>query len=771
MTDSKTYQIKGMHCASCASIIEKTLQKTAGVETVQVNYGTEAVKITYDSNQTSPEQLSKKIEPLGYSFHLNHPKPSTDSTGPSASEMEMSKDEHASHLGLKQSKQDKLAEIKALQIKVWSAIPLAIISIILMIWGILAQYQVVTPLAGPLKQVFDYLLPLMATYTLLVVGRPYLLGFYRFLRYGVANMDTLIGIGTSAAFLYSLVVTVFASSLQSFINVESTYYDVTIIVITFIALGKYLETRSKLKTGDAIEKLLNLQAKTALVIRQGQEQEISVTEVKHGDLIIIKPGAKIPVDGIITEGASFIDESMVTGEPMPAEKKLGEAVVAGTINTSGSFTFQATKVGSETLLAQIIKMVEDAQGSRAPIQALADKISAVFVPVVLVVAFLTLGLWLLVGSSFLGFAQALSFGLVSFVGVLIIACPCALGLATTTALVVGTGLAAQKGILIKDAENLEIAYKVSHVVFDKTGTLTEGKPVVTDIVPSNQVTNNDLLRLAASLDANSEHPLASAIVAAGAKTALKSLPVTGFKNLAGRGVEGTISKIKYTLGTPSLFPSVPSDVARLEKQGKTVVVLAIGKKILGVIAIADTLRPTATDAISQLTRQKIGTSLITGDNPTTAAAIAKIAGITRFFAQVRPQDKAAAIKQLQSEGQIVAMVGDGINDAPALSAANIGIAMASGTDVAIEAAGITLVNKDLHSIPLALRLSRSTLRTIKTNLFWAFIYNVILIPAAAMGLLSPILAAGAMAFSSVSVVGNSLLLKRTRLSWVPKRFS
>src|SRR3989339_678137 len=441
--NTQTYKIKGMHCASCAGIIERTLKKTDGVSVAEVNYGTEAAKISFDESKTDIISLSKKIEPLGYSLVISDTK-----------EMNMSESEHAEHLGLNQSKNEKLTELALMKKKIISVIPLAIISVFIMTWDILAQYKAVPEMSYTISEFFHHLLPVMATYTLFVVGKPYLLGFYRFLRYGKANMDTLIGIGTVAAFLYSFVVTALEETLRPFINVDYQYYDVTIVVITFIALGKYLEARSKIKTGDAIEKLLNLQAKTALVIRDDREIEIPVNEVVHGDLIIVKPGTKIPVDGTIIEGTSYIDESMVTGEPMPAQKKIGDSVVSGTINTTGSFTFKATKVGSETLLAQIIKMVEEAQGSKAPIQALADKISSIFVPIVLVIAFVTLGVWILFGTSTLGFSQALSSGLVSFVAVLIIACPCALGLATPTAIIVGVGKGAKEGILIKDAATL-----------------------------------------------------------------------------------------------------------------------------------------------------------------------------------------------------------------------------------------------------------------------------------------------------------------------------
>ncbi|MDD3663000.1 MAG: heavy metal translocating P-type ATPase, partial [Candidatus Pacebacteria bacterium] len=482
---TQTHKVKGMHCASCASIIEKTIKKIDGVEKISVNPGTESAKISFDELKTNPKILNKKLEPLGYSFIVETPL--------IASDMRMSEDEHFAHLGINQTKNEKLVELKDMRKKILTAIPIAVFAIFIMGWDILAKYEVVSEMNYILENFFHYLLPVLATYILFIVGKPYLFGFYRFLRYGKANMDTLIGIGTLTAFLYSFAVGAFSDVLRPFINVDYQYYDVTIVVITFIALGKYLEARSKIKTGDAIEKLLNLQAKTALVIRDGKEIEIPMNDVRHADLIVVKPGAKIPVDGVITDGSSFVDESMVTGEPMPTQKKVGDTVLSGTINTKGSFIFKATKVGSETLLAQIIRMVEDAQGSKAPIQALADKISAIFVPIVLVIAFLTLGTWLLVGSQYMEFSQALSFGLVSFVGVLVIACPCALGLATPTAIIVGVGKGAKEGILIKDAATLEKLHKVNAVVVDKTGTITKGKPTLVDIQNFSDYKDNELV--------------------------------------------------------------------------------------------------------------------------------------------------------------------------------------------------------------------------------------------------------------------------------------
>ncbi len=771
MNTPKTYKVKGMHCASCAGIIEKTFKKTEGVHSVEVNYGTETAKVAFDPEKTNPHHLSEKIEKLGYSLVV----PEETSMATDASKMGMSANEHAAHLGLNQSKKEKLAEVADMRSKVLSAIPLAIFSIIVMGWDILAQYNAVPAMSYTIKEFVHHLLPVFATYTLFVVGKPYLLGFYRFLRYGKANMDTLIGIGTSAAFLYSFIVMAFEEALRPFINVDHTYYDVTIVVITFIALGKYLEARSKIKTGDAIEKLLNLQAKTALVIRDGKEIEIGVNEVKHGDLIIVKPGAKIPVDGVITEGSSYIDESMVTGEPMPAQKKIGDSVVSGTMNTTGSFTFKATKVGSETLLAQIIKMVEEAQGSRAPIQALADKISSVFVPITLVIAFVTLGVWLLVGTGSLGFSQALSYGLVSFVGVLVIACPCALGLATPTAIIVGVGKGAKEGILIKDAATLEKLHKVNTVIVDKTGTITIGKPTLVDIENLSDQKDEELVSILASLEKKSEHPIAHAIVNYAKEKNLKIEDVSSFEGIQGKGLKGSINGIEYFVGNAKLIEGlgVAFDVSKIEQftaQGKTPVIIATKEKVLGFVMVSDEIKAESKQAIADLHKLGIKVVMLTGDDEKAAKHMASLVGIDEVVAHVLPQDKLAKIKELQSQGHIVAMAGDGVNDAPALAQADVGIAMGTGTDVAIESAGITLLGGDISKLVKAIKLSKMTMRGIKQNLFWAFIYNIIGIPLAAgvfypiFGwLLNPVFAGLAMAFSSVSVVGNSLRIKTKKL--------
>ena len=776
MNTPQIYKIKGMHCASCASIIERTLKKIEGVENISVNNGTENAKISFDENKTNPDQFNKKLEPLGYSLVANHDMYSGNMT---AKEMNMSEDEHKTHLGINQSKKEKLAEISDMKSKVISAIPLAIISSVILGWDILAEYKIVSEMSLTIKEFFHHLLPLMATYVLFVVGKPYLLGFYRFLRYGKANMDTLIGIGTLVAYLYSFAVTAFEEPLKQFINVDATYYDVTIIVITFIALGKYLEAKSKIKTGDAIEKLLNLQAKTALVIRNNKEIEIPVNDVIHDDLVIVKPGAKIPVDGIITEGSSFIDESMVTGEPMPVGKKVGDNVVAATINTSGSFTFKATKVGSETLLAHIIKMVEEAQGSKAPIQALADRISSVFVPIVLVISFLTLLAWLFFGISTLGFSQALSFGLVSFVGVLVIACPCALGLATPTAIIVGVGKGAREGILVKDAATLEKLHKVDTVIVDKAGTITIGKPTLVDIQNFSGFSDDKFISLLASLEKKSEHPIAHAIVNYAQEKNMPLENVSSFEGIQGKGLKGIINNVEYFVGNAKLVQElrIPFDNLKLEQytaQGKTPVIFATQEKglssILGFVMVADEIKAESKKAVSDLYKLGIKVVMLTGDDERAAKYIGSLVGIDNVVAHVLPQDKLEKIKELQSQGKVVAMAGDGVNDAPALAQADVGIAMATGTDVAIESAGITLLHGDISKLVKAIKLSKMTMRGIKQNLFWAFIYNIIGIPLATgifypiFGwLLSPVFAGFAMAMSSVSVVSNSLRIKSKKL--------
>jgi Cu2+-exporting ATPase/Cu+-exporting ATPase len=747
-----------MHCASCASIIEKALKKVDGVHAVEVNVGTEAAKISYDETKTNPEHLSRKIGPLGYSLAL-----------PSAEAMGMSAEEHAGHTGLNQSKSEKLAEIASMRAKLFSAIPLAMVSAFVMAWDISAQFGLVPDMPASLRGFFAIAFPVMATYIIFIIGRPYLTGLYRFIRHGAANMDTLIGLGTSAAYLYSLSVSVFGEALRPFIATPATYYDVTIIVITFITLGKYLEAQAKVKTGDAIEKLLNLQAKTALVLRDGVEVEIPVAEVVHGELVIVKPAGKIPVDGVLVDGASYVDESLVTGEPMPVKKEVGEAVVAGTLNTSGSFTFRATKVGSETMLARIVVMVQEAQGSRAPIQALADTISGVFVPVVLVLAFVAPGVWLVVGTPYLGLSQALAYGLTSFIGILVIACPCALGLATPTAIIVSVGKGAREGILIKDAATLEKLHTVNVVVVDKTGTMTRGKPELVSLQNFSDKTDAELVAILASLENKSEHPIATAIVAYAKEKGIPHMPVEGFSALKGKGISGIVGGVLYHVGNAKLAAELRAPIASLEKdtkEGRTPVILARGEEVLAVVMVADRIKPEAITAVRDLHALGIQVVMLTGDDANTARAIADSLGIDEVVAEVLPEDKLHKIRELQAAGKVVAMAGDGVNDAPALAQADVGIAMATGTDVAIESAGITLLHGDISKLVKAIRLSKFTMRGIKQNLFWAFFYNIVGIPLAGGAfypvfgwLLSPVFAGFAMALSSVSVVGNSLRLK------------
>lgn len=770
--NTQTYHIKGMHCASCSSLIEKTLKKIEGVLSVEANFGTETMKISFDESKISPQMLSQKIEPLGYSIVI----PSApEHSMPSAESMGMSAEEHSAHTGINQTKQEKLAEIKDMRSKVMSVIPLAIFSIFLMIWETSAQFSITAEIPYIWEEFFHHLLPIFATYTLFVVGKPYLLGFYRFLRYGKANMDSLIGIGTSTAFLYSFIVSAFQETLRPFLNVDQSYYDITIVVIAFITLGKYLEAKAKIKTGDAIEKLFLLQAKTAILIKDGKEQEIPIDLVKHGDHLLVKPGTKIPVDGIIIEGSSFVDESMITGESMPIEKVVGSAVIAGTLNDAGSFIFKATKVGSETLLASIIKMVQEAQGSRAPIQALADKISAVFVPIVIVIAFLSLGVWLTLGTAYLGFAQALSYGLVSFVGVLVIACPCALGLATPTAIIVGVGKGAREGILVKDAGTLEKLHNVDTLLVDKTGTITKGKPELVKINNFSKFSDKEILAIFATLESKSEHPIARAILESAKKQNISLLQISDFKITKGQGIKGGIEGVEYFVGNLAMIAGLklPFDASSIEEEtikGRTPVILATQGEVLAVVFVADAIKPEAIEAVLNLKKMGINIIMLTGDHKNTALAIAKEAGILDVISQVLPEDKLNKIKDLQKQGHIVAMAGDGVNDAPALMQADVGIAMGTGTDVAIESAGIILLNGDISKLVKAIRLSRLTMRGIKQNLFWAFIYNVVGIPLATgiffpiFGwMLSPVFAGMAMALSSVSVIGNSLRIKTKKI--------
>ncbi|MBP7928046.1 copper-translocating P-type ATPase [Patescibacteria group bacterium] len=747
-----------MHCASCAAIIEKTLKKQDGVASCQVNYGTEKAQIEYDSTKTTLNELSKKVEPFGYTLAIPE-------------DASMQGMDHSAHLGTNQPVEDKLKELRGLRTKVLISMPLIVFSLVFMAWDMLGMYMIIPEMSSVTMDFFHHILPLLATYTLFVTGTPYLAGIGRFIKYRVANMDTLVGIGTATAYLYSVFVSAFEEPLKNILDTKATYYDVTIIVIGFITLGKYLEAKSKLKTGQAIEKLINLQAKTALVERNGERLEIPIEQLVLNDVIIVKPGTKIPVDGEIIEGNSSVDESMLTGESLPIDKKAGDLVIGSTINKQGTFKFKATKIGADTVLAQIVKMVEEAQGSKAPIQNLADQISAIFVPIVLALAVVSLGVWLVVGSNYLPFSQALSLGLLSFVGILVIACPCALGLATPTAIIVSTGKGAENGILVKNAEGLEQLSKVNTVVTDKTGTITKGKPEVTDIVPLGNLSEKDILQILGSLENQSEHPLGQAVVEKASSLNINLKDVVDFKNIEGKGVTGNVDNETYYAGNLRLLTELNLGVDQakidvLTSQGKTPVILTNTTQALAIIGIADTLKDNAKETIAQLHKLGLKVVLLTGDNENTANFVAQQAGIDTVIAEVLPNQKAEKIKELQDQGRIVAMVGDGVNDAPALVQADVGIAMATGTDVAIESAQITLLKGDISKLLKAIRLSRFTMTAIRQNLFWAFIYNIVGIPIAAGALypffgilLNPVLAGLAMAFSSVSVVSNSLRLK------------
>jgi Cu+-exporting ATPase len=757
MTVHQRFKVAGMHCASCAAIVERTLKKLPNVADAAVSYTAEMASVQFRNQQDDWSALTKAVGPLGYTLSPH------ESTADGSNLVEPT------------GKEEKLAELRAQKFRVLSVLPLALFSAAVMIWEILAEFQKLPAPSADWKTFFATALPVFATYALVVVGVPYLQGLYRFLRFGVANMDTLIGLGTVAAFLYSFSVSAFENVLKNYIDVQHRYYDVTIVLIAFITLGKYLEARSRIKTGNAIEALLGLQAKVATVIRSGTEQEVDIKAVVTGDKVVVRPGGKIPVDGEVVEGTSFVDEAMLTGEPMPVAKGPGDHVAAGTINTSGSFTFTATKIGSATLLSQIVKMVEDAQASRAPIQAFADRVSAIFVPAVLAIAFISLAVWLAIGSQYLGFAQALSLGLACFVGVLVIACPCALGLATPTAIIVGVGKGAKEGILVKDASVLEKLRDVKVLVIDKTGTITTGKPEVVSITPGEGSSADDVLSLFSSLEAKSEHPIAHAITTLARQKNLPDRRVTEFEALKGRGVKGVVDGIEYLVGSARLARELGAslDASAIEAEtsrGHTPIFLLRGKTLVGSAVIADPLKQEAKTAIAELKKLKIRVVMLTGDDKATARYIADQAGIDEVIADALPQDKFAQIKKLQNEGNLVAMAGDGVNDAPALAQADVGIAMASGTDVAIEASGITLLGGDISKLVKSIRLSRITMRGIKQNLFWAFSFNLLGIPLAAGAfypifgwLLNPVFAGAAMAFSSVSVVTNSLRLKAIRL--------
>ena len=744
-TKLTTLNIEGMHCASCAQIIEHALKKTAGVEQANVNFATEKAIVKFDESAVALPALIQAVEAAGYRAAL---------AGKSNPEAERQKRER---------------EMKKYRQKFLTSFVLSSPMLYFM------ALDFMPALPGRLLWPYVGIISLILTTPVqFIIGAGFYHGLYSGLRMKTFNMDSLIAIGTSTAFIYSLwqylSYVVVSRSLIGIggEKIPELYFETAAFLITFVILGKWLEARAKGRTSESIKRLIGLQPKTARVRRGRETNDLPIEQVAVGDIIVVRPGEKIPVDGVITAGASAVDESMLTGESIPIEKNTGDKVYGATLNKNGSFEFRAERVGAETALAQIIRVVEEAQGSKAPIQALADKISAVFVPLVLVAAALTFVVWFFVlGAN-------LTFSLMAFTAVIVIACPCALGLATPTAIMVGTGKGAEYGILIKGGEPLEAACKIKAMVFDKTGTLTTGLPEVTDVaIIKNEFLTKEIIRIAASLESKSEHPLAEAIVKYAAKEKIILADAIDFRAIPGHGVTGTLNGKKYFLGNRRLITDVAGltleatemKLHALEDEGKTAMILADEQVILGLVAVADTIKGSAAAAVLKLRERGLEVFMITGDNQRTAAAIAKQAGITKVLAEVLPEDKANEIKKLQASGLKVAMVGDGINDAPALAQADLGIAMGSGTDVAVETGGIVIIKDDLSDVLAAIELSRATVGKIKQNMFFALFYNVVGIPIAARVLafagiiLKPELAGLAMALSSVSVVSNSLTLR------------
>ncbi len=742
-TYKKSFPIAGMHCASCAKLIERNISKVKGVIATSVNYGSEVANIEH-TQELQLDKLKDAVKSAGYTVIIED-----ESNEKAKSPFEIK--EELKHL-----------EISDLQKKV-------IVSIVLSLLILAGSFAKWLPLV-PVFLADKYVLLLLATYVQFVIGKNLYKATLSGLKNRSANMDTLIAFGTTAAYLYSLLVVVLDTFALKHALPQTLYFDTSAVIITLILLGRYLEARAKQNTSDAIKKLLGLQAKTAHVLRNGKEFDVAIEEVVVGDIILVRPGEKIPVDGTILEGISAVDESMITGESIPVDKMPGDNVIGATINKSGSFTFKTKKIGSDTFLANIVKQVADAQSSKADIQRLADIISSYFVPTILILAVLTFVTWYVFGTFSIAFANAIT--------VLIVACPCALGLATPTAIMVGVGKAAQNGILIKDANSLEQAHKIKTIIFDKTGTLTSGKPILTDVKVVGDSSKDKLLAFAASIESVSEHSLAEAVVAYARKQKVKLIKATNFQSYSGMGVGGMVGKTKVFLGNKKLmaenniaYQDYEKYLAQFESSGKTAVFLALHGKIEGIIAIADTQKGSAKEVIQKLKKLGLKIWMITGDAQRSATAVAKSLGITNVLSEVLPNQKAQKVKSIQDqEGSLVAFVGDGVNDAPALATANVGIAMGTGTDVAIETANITLLSGDLTKVEKALYLSKKTMAVVKQNLFWAFFYNIALIPLA-MGVLYPItgfvfdpmFAAFAMAASSLSVVGNSLRLKAFRI--------
>ncbi|HDR4735483.1 TPA: copper-translocating P-type ATPase [Bacillus cereus] len=795
-------QISGMTCAACANRIEKGLKKVEGVHDANVNFALEKTKIMYDPQKTNPQQFKEKVESLGYgivsdkaeftvsgmtcaacanrvekrlnklegvngatvNFALESATVDFNPDEINVNEMKSAITKLGYKLEVKSDEQDestdhRLQEIERQKKKF-------IISFILsfpLLWAMVSHFSFTSFIYLPDMLMNPWVQLALATPVQFIIGGQFYVGAYKALRNKSANMDVLVALGTSAAYFYSVYLSI--QSIGSSEYMTDLYFETSAVLITLIILGKLFEAKAKGRSSEAIKKLMGLQAKTATVMRDGTEMKILIEEVVAGDIVYVKPGEKIPVDGEIVEGKSAIDESMLTGESIPVDKTIGDVVIGSTMNKNGFLKVKATKVGRDTALAQIIKVVEEAQGSKAPIQRVADQISGIFVPVVVVIAIITFAVWMI-------FVTPGDFGgaLEKMIAVLVIACPCALGLATPTSIMAGSGRSAEYGILFKGGEHLEATHRLDTVILDKTGTVTNGKPVLTDVIVADGFNEEEILRLVGAAEKNSEHPLAEAIVE-GIKEKKIDIPSSEtFEAIPGFGIESVIEGKQLLIGTRRLMKKFNIDIEEvsksmeeLEREGKTAMLIAINKEYAGIVAVADTVKDTSKAAITRLKKMGLDVVMITGDNTQTAQAIAGQVGIEHVIAEVLPEGKAEEVKKLQAQGKKVAMVGDGINDAPALATADIGMAIGTGTDVAMEAADITLIRGDLNSIADAIFMSKMTIRNIKQNLFWALAYNGLGIPIAAFGFLAPWVAGAAMAFSSVSVVLNALRLQRVKL--------